>query len=449
MGLIKIKKGLEIPITGKPDQVISKSNIAHKVALLGDDYVGMRPTMEVKVGDKVKLGQFLFTDKKMPGVKYTSPAAGKIIEINRGEKRRFLSVVIETNGEEEITFKSHSESQIETLGRQEIVDQLIESGLWTALRARPYSKVAHPEAIPKSIFITAMDTNPLAPSIEKVIEGNKQNFLNGLKILAKLTEGKLFLCKSPDAMIPITDIPSLTVEEFAGPHPAGNVGTHIHFLDPVSRHKTVWYINAQDVIAVGILFTTGKLSVERVISLAGPSVKNPRLIRTRIGAYVNDIVSGELNDGENRIVSGSVLSGHHATGAVAYLGRYHQQISVLAEERVRKFFGWLGIGKNLFSVKPILISSLTPNKKFDLTTALHGGKRSIVPIGSYEKVMPLDILPTYLLRALAATEVEEAENLGCLELDEEDLSLCTFVCPSKIEHGINLRRTLTLIEKEG
>ncbi len=449
MGLTKIKKGLTLPITGDPEQVISESNIPKRVAALGDDYVGMKPTMEVKVGDRVKLGQVLFSDKKMPAVKYTSPGAGKVIEINRGEKRHFLSVVIELDGNEEITFQSYSETKLDSLTRKEIVDQLLDSGLWTSLRARPFSRVANPDVQPHSIFITAMDTNPLAPDVDKIIEGNKPNFITGLKILSRLTEGKLHLCKSPAAKIPANGVDRLNIEEFDGPHPAGNVGTHIHFLDPVGRNKTIWHISAQDVISVGILFSTGKLNTERIVSLAGPGVKNPRLIRTRMGAAISDIVEGELNEGDNRVISGSVFMGHSAEGPVDYLGRYHQQISVLVEWRDRKFFGWLSLGSNLFSVKRILISSLTPKKKFNFTTALQGGKRAIVPSGSYEKVMPLDILPTYLLRALAVSDVEESEALGCLELDEEDLSLCTFVCPSKIDHGINLRRTLTIIEKEG
>jgi Na+-transporting NADH:ubiquinone oxidoreductase subunit A len=449
MGHIQIKKGLNVPITGEAQQVISEGNLPARVALLGDDYVGMKPTMAVQVGDKVKLGQLLFTDKKMPGVRFTSPGAGTVVEINRGEKRKFESIVIELQGHEEISYASYNASQIETLGREKVQEQLIESGLWTALRARPFGHVANPEVKPHSIFITAMDSNPLAPQVEKIIEVDKQNFNTGLQILSCLTEGKLYLCKYPGNNIPELKLDRLKVEEFSGPHPAGLPGTHIHFLDPVDRHKTVWYISAQDVIAVGVLFSTGKLHVERIVSLAGPAVKNPRLIRTRLGASLADLSAGELKEGDNRIISGSVLSGYIATGHLAYLGRYHQQVSALPEGRQRKFLGWLGIGFNLFSVKPILASSFAPRKKFNFTTALNGGKRAIVPIGSYEKVMPLDILATYLLRSLAVSDVEEAEGLGCLELDEEDLALCTFVCPSKIDHGLNLRRTLNIIEKEG
>jgi len=449
MATIKIKKGLNLPINGEPVQKVSEGNKITSVALLGGDYVGMKPTMQVAVGDQVRLGQLLFTDKKIPSVRYTSPGAGKVISINRGHKRVFLSIIIELDGDDEITFDSYSTKQLDSLDREKIISQMLESGLWTTLRARPFSKVADPETTPHSIFITAIDTNPLAPSSEKILQGNEKNFTNGLKIISKLTDGKVFLCKAPESNIPTEENGTLTIQEFAGPHPAGNVGTHIHFLDPVGRKKIVWYVNAQDVVALGILFTTGKLSVDRIVSLAGSGLKNPRLVKTRIGASVNDLCDGELTDGENRIISGSVLSGHTATDVTAFLGRFHQQISVIDDSRKREFFGWLMPGLNVYSVKNVFMSSLIPKKKFNFNTLMQGGPRGIVPIGAYEKVMPLDILPTYLLRALAADDVEDAENLGCLELDEEDLALCTFVCPSKIEHGENLRRNLTLIEKEG
>jgi len=372
-----------------------------------------------------------------------------VVEINRGEKRRFLSIVIELDGTDEITFQSFSESKLKALSREGVINLLIESGLWTTIRTRPFSKVANPDTVPHSLFITAMDTNPLAPSVEKIIEGKEQPFKNGLTVLSKLTDGKVYLCKAPGSKIPEVDIPSLSVEEFDGPHPAGLVGTHIHFLDPVTHNKFVWYVTAQDVIQIGKLFTTGKLDMERVISLGGPMVKHPRLLRTRIGAAVEDITTRQVKDGDIRIISGSVLSGHHATGPLAYLGRFHQQISVVEEGRQRKFLGWLSPGKELYSVKNIVISKLFPGKKFAFNTSLNGGRRAIVPIGSYEKVMPLDIIPTYLLRALQVNDIDEAENLGCLELDEEDLALCTYVCPSKIDHGEALRRTLNIIEKEG
>ncbi len=447
--MFKIKKGLDLPIAGEPKQAVEEGNPPSQVALLGEDYVGMKPTMAVKVGDKVKLGQLLFTDKKTPSVRYTAPGAGKVMAINRGEKRVFLSLVVQLSGSAETTFASHSESQLYGLKREKIREQLLESGLWTALRARPFSTVADPDAVPHSIFVTAVDSNPLAPSAEKILEGKEGHFKNGLHAIAKLTDGKIYVCKAPGTDIPVPDIDNLTIEEFSGPHPSGLAGTHIHFLDPVHRGKTVWHIGAQDVAAIGELFTSGKLNMSRVVSLAGPSVTNPRLVKTRIGANLDDLASGESTAGDQRIVSGSVLSGRTAADVRGFLGRYHQQVTLLPEGNQKHFLGWMSPGLNLFSLKNIVISRLVPGKKFNFSTSTNGGKRAIIPSGSLEQVMPLDIMPLFLVRALAVDDVEDAEKLGALELDEEDLALCTFACPSKLDYGPMLRRNLTIIEKEG
>jgi Na+-transporting NADH:ubiquinone oxidoreductase subunit A len=321
--------------------------------------------------------------------------------------------------------------------------------LWPALRQRPFSKVADPETVPHSIFVTAMDTNPLAPSASALLNGQDADFTQGITLLSKLTDGSVFVCKAPDDKLPTLDGPRVKIEEFSGPHPAGNVGTHIHFLDPVGRHKTVWHIGLQDVIAVAKLFTTGKLYTDRLISLAGPAVTEPRIIRTRIGACVEEIVQDELKPGENRVISGSVLSGFQAAESLEFLGRHHQQISVVQEDRQRRFLGWLSLGYSLFSVKNIVISKLFKEKPFNFTTSTQGQLRAIVPSGTFEDLMPMDIMPLFLMRALAVDDVEEAEALGALELDEEDLSLCAFTCPSKLEFGPILRRNLTIIEKEG
>lgn len=449
MGLTVIKKGLDVPINGKPEQKINGKLSSTSYALLGTDYIGLKPTMLVAEGDVVKKGQVLFTDKKMPEVAFTSPVNGMILRINRGEKRSFISIEIQATGSDEITFASYSANQLQNLNRDEVKKNLLESGMWTALRARPFSKVANPNTVPHSIFITAIDTNPLAPSVEKILEGKESAFQNGLTVLSKLTDGKLFLCKRLNEKIPTANIPQLSVEEFSGPHPSGNVGTHIHFLDPVNRKKIVWHIGAQDVVAIGNLFTTGKIDTERVISIAGPQVKNPRLVVTNLGASLSQILKDELNDGENRIISGSVLSGTKAENNTDYLGRYHQQVTVLSEGRDRKFLGWIKLTGEIFSVKNVLLTKLQKNRLFNFTTVKNGGIRPIVPNGSFEEVMPLDIEITNFLRTIAIKDVEEAEKLGVLELDEEDLALCTFVCPSKNEYGPILRENLSLIEKEG
>ncbi|MGK5092334.1 Na(+)-translocating NADH-quinone reductase subunit A [Deltaproteobacteria bacterium TL4] len=446
---IVIKKGLDVPLTGEPDQTIQDGPPVKRVAVIGADYVGLKPTMVVNVGDPVKLGQLLFTDKKNPGVKYTAPGAGKIIEINRGEKRVLLSVVIELEGTAEETFASYPEKDLKSVTAEQVKTNLIDSGLWSALRTRPFSKVPAIDSTPHSLFVTAMDTNPLCVNAAMVIKASASDFNNGLLMLSKLTEGKLYVCQAPHEFLPSEKLDYVTPVVFQGPHPAGLAGTHIHFLDPVSHGKTVWSVDYQDVIAIGRLFVSGKLNTERIISVAGPVVRLPKVVRTRLGASTDALTEGNLEDGENRIISGSVLSGRTASTTLAYLGRYHSQVSVLREGRERYFLAWLGLGFERFSIKNIYFSALNRSKKYALNTNVMGSPRAIVPFGCYEQVMPLDILPTHLVKALVMEDTDLAQDLGCLELDEEDLSLCTFVCPGKIEYGPILRRNLTKIEKEG
>jgi len=454
----QIKRGLDVPIAGRPEAGLEAADPVRRVALIADDYVGMKPTMSVAAGDQVKRGQLLFEDKKIPGVRFTSPGAGAVLAVNRGAKRAFQSIVIElcdaeragTAGDNELAaFESWSADSIASYSREQVKALLLESGLWTALRARPFSRTANPAAVPHSIFVTAMDTNPLAPPVEAALDGRMKEFETGLVAVSKLTDGKVYLCKRPKSVLASLHTGAVQ-ETFVGPHPAGNVGTHIHLLDPVGRKKTVWHIGYQDVIAWGALFMTGKLDVTRVISLAGPGVQRPRNVRTRLGASLDEITAGQLNAGDLRVISGSVLSGRSAMGDIfGYLGRYHNQVSVIPEDRRRELLGWLSPGMNLYSITNGFLSSLFPGREFKFSTNLHGGRRAIVPIGTYEKVMPLDIQATYLLRALASDDLERIELLGGLELDEEDLALCTFVCPSKQEYGPMLRRNLDTLEREG
>ena len=447
--MIKIKKGLDIPISGKPEQKIVEGNAIKSVALIGLDYIGMKPTMEVKIGDQVKLGQKIFLDKKTGGIIYTSPGSGKIIAINRGKKKAFQSIVIQLQGDEQKEFKSFSENALKKLTRKEIVENLTISGLWSSLKTRPYSKVPDPDTQPHSLFVTAMDSNPLAADPYVIISTEQKAFEIGLDILSNLTAGTTFLCKEAGKVLDWSGPINVQVEDFSGVHPAGIPGTHIHFLDPVSAKKTVWYINYQDVIAVGKLFTTGKLDVTRIVSLAGPRIKTPKLVKTRLGANLDELLQGEIKEGNNRIISGSVLSGRKSENAFNYLGKFHHQVSVIEEGTKRDFLGWLGPGFNIFSIKNIFFSKLIAKKSFNFTSSTGGSKRAMVPVGSYEAVMPLDIQPVFLLRSLILEDTDQAQALGCLELDEEDLSLCTFVCPGKHEYGSMLRNNLTTIEKEG
>ncbi len=447
--MITIRRGLDLPISGAPEQEITDGPAVRSVALIGPDYVGMKPTMEVKVGDRVKLGQLLFTDKKTPGVKYTAPGAGTVSAINRGERRSFRSLVIDLEGDEQETFGRYPEAQLSGLDRQLVVDNLVNSGLWTALRTRPYSKVPDPSTHANSIFVTAIDTNPLAADPALVIAADPQHFNNGLKVLNRLTEGPVHLCIAQGANLLEQPVDGVDVHQFAGPHPAGLAGTHIHFVDPVSASKTVWTIGYQDVIAVGKLFTTGQLDTGRVVSVAGPQVLAPKLIKTRLGASLEELTAGGLEAGENRVISGSVLSGRNAKGALAYLGRYHAQVSVILEGRQRELFRYLSLGSDRHSAFPIYLSSLARGKTFSFTSNTNGSERAMVPLGNYEQVMPLDILPTQLLRALIVGDTETAQQLGCLELEEEDLALCTYICVGKYEYGPILRDNLSRIEQEG
>ncbi|TWX70382.1 Na(+)-translocating NADH-quinone reductase subunit A [Colwellia sp. C1TZA3] len=445
--MITIKKGLDVPVVGAPQQVIHDGPSIKTVATLGEEFVGMRPTMFVKVGESVKKGQALFEDKKNPGVKFTAQTSGVVKEINRGEKRVFQSVVIEVGGSEQETFTRYGANELDSIAREDVVANLVNSGLWTALRTRPFSKIPAVDATPVAIFVSAMDTNPLAANPAIIIAEQSAAFTNGLAVLARLTDGEVFVSKAPDSDIAVNS--SAIVNEFAGKHPAGLVGTHMHFLKPVSADKVSWHAGYQDVIAIGHLFITGELDSSRIISLAGPAVKNPRLVRTVLGANVAEIIADETLDGELRVVSGSLLLGSIASGVKGYLGRYHTQICLILEGRQKDFIGYMYPGPNKFSVTRAYMSHFFPKKLFNMTTTTNGSPRSMVPIGNFERVMPLDILPTLLLRDLCAGDTDRAQQLGALELDEEDLALCTFVCPGKTDYGVILRDCLTIIEKEG
>ncbi|NSM10717.1 Na(+)-translocating NADH-quinone reductase subunit A [Moraxella bovoculi] len=448
--MITIKKGLDLPISGEPANEISEHTPTH-VALIGYDYIGMRPTMSVKEGDTVAKGQVLFEDKKRAGVKYTAPVSGRIVSVNRGERRVFESIVIAANpsAADEVTFNAYAAADLASIDREAVKEQLVASGEWTAFRTRPFSRTPEINSVPSAIFVTATDTNPLAIDPARIINDSIDAFNDGLAVISTLSP-KTYVCHGETAPAKATNVANDTVYEgFTGKHPAGNAGTHIHFLHPLGRGASVWTIGYQDVIAIGKLFTTGRIHTDRVISLAGPAVNNPRLIRTTRGADLAELTANELKGNDNRIISGSVLSGRTAAGSIAYLGRFHNQVSALAEGRERPALHFFTLGANRFSMLPIYISQFFGGKKYDFTTSTNGSPRAMVPIGSFEKVMPQDYLPTQLLRSLIVGDIIEAVELGALELDEEDLALCTFVSPGKYEFGDILRDNLTRIEQEG
>jgi Na+-transporting NADH:ubiquinone oxidoreductase subunit A len=455
-----IRKGLDLPISGHPNQTVEAGASVREVAILAEDFPFMKPRMLVAEGDTVLRGQKLFEDRKTPGVFYTAPGAGTVKAVNRGERRALISVVIELDSRDTgddaaaevyAPVEGYTQKAVAEWSAEELRAVLVESGMWTSIRQRPYSKVPGPDEVPAAIFVTAMDSNPLAPAVGPMLDGNVTAFRDGLNALAKLTEGPVFVCKAAGASVP-AEGERVQVEEFAGPHPAGLPGTHIHVLHPVGPSRQAWYVGLQDCIAIGDFLATGKVPVERIVSLAGPGVKTPRLVKTRLGANLSELTSGELLAGEMRVISGSVLSGYQATtDGRQYLGRYHQSVTCLAEDRERQFLGWLGPGVNKFSTIRAFASRWlgVGTRRFDFTTTTNGSHRAMVPIGMFERVMPLDILPTFLLRSLMMDDVERAVSLGALELDEEDLGLCTFVSPGKEDYGKALRRNLFDIWKNG
>ena len=452
----EIQKGLDVPIPGAPVQIISPGPVVTRVAFVADDFHGLKPRVRVSEGQAIRRGDLLCEDGALPGVRHTASGAGRVEAIHRGPRRALQSIVValsedERQGapaEEELRrFPTPPGADPDGWERFEVRDLLIESGMWPAFRTRPFGRVPAPEAVPDGIFVNAMDTNPLAADPEVVLAEVRDPFARGLRAVARLSGGQTWVCVAPGSGIARNLDAPVVVEEFTGPHPAGTAGVHIHTLAPVGRNRTVWTIGYQDVVSIGRLIESGHLDVQRIIALGGPPVANPRLVRTRIGCSIADFQRSEGSEGEVRWISGSVLSGKAAAGeAFGYMGRYDLQLSVIAEGGERKFLAWLAPGSDRISILPVFVSKLLGRRPVDLSTDAHGSPRAILPIGVYERVVPMDILPTFLLRALAAGDLERAEALGCLELDEEDLALCSYVDPGKADFGPMLRRALTAIE---
>ncbi len=418
----KIRKGLDLALEGAPALEIEAGPPLSRVALLGADYPGVRPRLEVREDEGVRIGQTLFTDRRRPRIRFTSPASGTVSQIVIGERRRLRAVVIASAGEDAERFPVLDADGIAVAKREDLEELLLASGLWIAFRTRPFGNIPDPGTQPADLFVTAVDTHPLAPPPVEIIAGRKPEFTLGLAALVRLTPGRLYLCQGPGPGLPRPDHERLVVVRFDGPHPAGLPGTHIHLLAPVSAGRTVWHVGYQDVIALGGLLMTGRVPVERIVALTGPAVRRPRLLRTRLGAALDEIVEGELFEvagaatGAHHVISGSVLAGRIASGSEAYLGRWHLQVCVLP-----------GSGGK------------------DWVPARGARLGAFVPVPAYDRVLPMNILPAPLLRALLIEDDDAAVELGALELDEEDLALLGFVCPARQDYGARLRATLARV----
>ena len=459
MKCITIEKGLDLLILGEPNQddAPERKEVRH-VAITGPDYVGMKPTILVEPGEKVLAGQPLLEDKKTPGVKFTSPAAGTVVNVVRGEKRAFRSIIVETAegdaAKESVAFEKFERGALSELSSEKVREQLIRSGLWTALRTRPFSRSPRIDSVPVALFVNAADTNPHAPDPKLIIDADRDAFLDGLRVLSKICGQKMWVCFGKgdydDAFIrDVEAVPSAEAVQFLGKHPSGLTGTHIATLEPCALNHVVWSIGYQDVIAVGKLFVEGVYPSERIVSLAGPEVRNPRLLRVTQGAFVTELVEGELRKGESRVISGSVLCGRTVEEGQEGLGRFVNQISVIGDGDPRALFGWTSPDFHTFSMaRTVAYHWFFRHLPVKMNTAQGGGKRAVFPNRLFRKVMPLDILPSFLFKALEAGDLERSEKLGAFELDEEDVALCTLVDLGKNDYGASLRALLDKAMKE-
>ncbi|MEM9099655.1 MAG: Na(+)-translocating NADH-quinone reductase subunit A [Pseudomonadota bacterium] len=442
-----LRKGLNVPILGAPAPAIEPSAPVRTIGIIGEDYLGLKPRLSVAEGDPVSPGSPVMNDKDMPSVQIVSPVSGRIKAINRGARRKLVSIEIEVDDASGEPVDFSETGDVST--PEGVAERLCAAGLWTSFRTRPYSRVPDPETRPAAIYVTAMDTEPLAGDPEAIIREETDAFASGLRVIATLSDGKTYLCHGGAENYPGSDVPGIEAVSFSGPHPAGLAGTHMHFLEPPRADKTVWTISYQDVLVIGRLLLTGHYDASCVVALTGPVCANPRHVRTVAGASMVDLSAEDLpTDMPVRMISGSVLSGRMGEGPSAYLGRYARQITLIEEDHKQIPLGWIRPMPSKYAFQPVLGSAWV-KRLFPLTSNLNGGRRAMVPLGTFEQLMPQDFLPTQLLRALLVMDTDQAQALGALELDEEDLGLVGFACPAKYEYGVALRDCLNRIEKEG
>ena len=449
---MRIRNGLNLPLKGRPRQVIHKGRAIRHVALCGLDYIGIKPRLLVSEGDEVGLGQPLFLDKRDPEVPYTSPGRGVVTAIHRGARRVLQSVVVRLGDSTaaDLEFDPLDDSGFARLDREQAVERLRQSGSWSLFRTRPFSRVPPWGSVPDAVFVTATETRPLAGNPAVIVAGREQDFIDGLRVLRLLPRKRVFLCTAPDWHIQLPEIEGIERSEFLGPHPAGLPGTHIHFLYPVGAERTVWHIGYQDVIAIGKLFREGVIDTDCVVALGGERIEYPRLVETRRGASTDELMEGEVRDPDTaRLISGGVLGGRTAAAGLAFLGRYHQQVSAIGEGLDRHFLGWTGLFPRRDSAARTFLRMSGHKNRHFISTSQNGRYSGMLPTRAFDKVMPLDILPSPLFRALLVKDTDEAQALGCLELAEDDLALCSFVCPAKNDYASVLRLNLAQIEKDG
>lgn len=445
--VIKLKKGLDIQLKGKPEKVLLTGKHSESYAIVPDNYNGITPKVVVRPGDKVKAGSVLIIDKTYPEIKFVSPVSGEVTAVNRGEKRKVLSVVVKPDAE--IEYEDFGKKNVSALSSEEVKETILNAGLWPCIKQRPYDIIARPAEAPRDIFVSAFYTAPLAPNFDFVIKGLENDFQTGLDALAKLTSGKLYVGIKKGSTIKVQNA---EVYEFEGPHPAGNVGVQINNIKPVNKGEVVWTVRPDDVILIGRLFNTGKADFTRLIALTGSELSKTGYVKALPGCNINSLVDGMLKptQGHIRIISGDVLTGTKVSKD-DFLGFYDTQISTIPEgDEVHEFFGWATLGANKFSAGKTFLSSLLGGLKKEriIDARIKGGKRAMIMSNEYDKVFPMDIFPEYLLKAIIAFDIDKMENLGIYEVAPEDFALCEVVDTSKIEIQKIVRNGLDLLYKE-
>ena len=440
---IKLCKGLDIKLVGKAEARLENAPMAKSYAVSPLDYENITPKLLVKVGDKVEAGSALFFDKNNPRILFTSPVSGVVSAINRGEKRKLLNIAIEPDATQ--VYKQLTVVDVAKAERSAIVEMLLESGLWTRIVERPYGIIANPDATPKAIFVSAFDSAPLAPDYNFVLSNEKAAIEAGMAVLARLTEGKVHLSARKGDEGFMAEVKGVEYHTFSGKHPVGNVGVQIHHIDRIAKGDIVWTVNIQDVAMIGRMVTTGKLDMSKTIAVAGSEVEKPCYKRVIAGAAVESIV-GEVKDGV-RIISGDVLTGV-ATAKDGYLAANANMVTLIPEGDKYEFMGWAMPRFHRFSVSGSYFSWLFPKKSYNLDTNTNGEERPFVVTGLYEKYLPMDVYVSYLLKACLCKDLDKMENLGLYEVLPEDLALCEFVDPSKINMQQILRDGINLMIKE-
>ena len=444
---VKIKKGANILLKGSADKIVGDAPAESTFAIKPDDFVGVNPKMLLKQGAKVEAGTAIFYDKNDERIKFTAPVSGEIAEIRRGAKRKILEIVI--LADKEIKFKDFGKSDISSLSRDHIVSTLLDSGVWPFIKQRPFDVIANPSDKPKAIFISAFNSGPLAEDYDFIMHRQDDIFQKGIDVLSKLTEGVVHLNINGSIKADNTfcNAKNVQINKISGPHPAGNVGIQIHHIDPINKGEVVWVVNPQDVAVIGKLFTEGKYDASRTIALCGSRIKAPKYFKTRMGASIKNLLKENMVEGNNRVISGNILTGSKIDEN-NFIGFYDHEITVIPEGGNQQFFGWMGLGLNKFSLSKTFFSWMTPNREYDLNSNMNGEERAFVVTGEYEKVFPMDIYPVHLLKAILIEDIELMENLGIYEVSPEDFALAEYACTSKINVQDIVRQGLDLVHKE-